>query len=584
MRRKETMLWFCWFLFIFLVGCSGGGSGSGGNNAPVIRPEVISITPSDGANAEGNGIITITFSEDVIYADVLQAIVVTNNSGQDLSGVSLYNNRVLTFTPDKAFQPGQYYVRILAAKVINNSGNAMLKDFLSSFNVLQGSVDIIAPKINIISPSDGSSNISAGALIQVTFSEDVMSPDVLEALILTDDHGHEVAGTAVYNSQILLFTPSSNLLAGEKYHVRILAGKVIDGSDNEMAGDFLSSFTVVQIIADTIPPQVIKVLPADKSVRISPTSKIVINFSEDIRSANILAVNPLKNNAGNSVEGAGSYNSETATYIFTPSNSLVKGENYAISIPSNAVIDLAGNQMVDNFSSTFTVEPELSPDKYVRLVSAKLLPDYRWEYNLELWKEAIPATGLLTNPFIAGDFNSWNIENITDFNKDGYYEAKIVTFNKYINFNYGGDHDSNSWADVGGSIYFNKDKGTLLIGFCNGSIYIYGRAPFGNSPGVNGDNWLRYDIVEGKVVIYLNNNYIAGSIAKPFVRGNFTSWSPGDQIIYDSSGWGKFETERDRPTTLELNYGGDYASNSYADMAGSSYYDSVKQILVLSVP
>ncbi|MFA5359346.1 MAG: Ig-like domain-containing protein [Patescibacteria group bacterium] len=332
-------------------------------------------------------------------------------------------------------------------------------------------------------------------------------------------------------------------------------------------------------------PRVAKVFPANKSTDVPANVKITVEFSENVQDS-VGAAITITYNEGVKVGGWASYYDKKL--VFTPDENLKPGEVYTIYIPAHAVINEDGEEMEDDFKTTFTVATEDEEvdlkDKYVRLVSSRVLPDHRVEYKIALWKEAIPISVLAEHPFIAGDFNSWQTENIVDDDCDGYYEATIITYDRYLYFNYGGDRSKNSWADVSESKFFDKNKGTLLIGFCKGSIYLHGEAPFSNKPGITGDDWLRSETVNGRVVIYLNNNKVPGSVDKPFCRGNFTNWDPVDQIISDSSGWGKIETGRTNPVTLELNYGGDYTKDSYADMSGSTYYDSIKQILIVAVP
>jgi len=292
---------------------------------------------------------------------------------------------------------------------------------------------------------------------------------------------------------------------------------------------------------------------------------------------------PLFDSLNNPVTGASTYANKILTFV--PTNNLTSGASYKVYIPKTAVVDLAGNKMVNDFNSTFTVAPQqIVQDIYLHIISWELQSDHRIKYRFDASKAAISSScTAVAHPFCAGDQNAWAHDSISDSVNPGFYTITITTFNRSLNFNYGFSCDGKDyWANPTGSWYVNSSKGTFMPAFYDGQFYIDGQQPVFNLPGATGDNYLRRDVVDNKIVIYLNNNYVPGSVAQPFVRGNFTNWAPVDQVISDSSGWGKVETGEPSTYTLELNYGGDYISNSYAVISGSTaYYDSARGILVM---
>lgn len=221
--------------------------------------------------------------------------------------------------------------------------------------------------------------------------------------------------------------------------------------------------------------------------------------------------------------------------------------------------------------------PKPTKDSFVKLVSAELLPDFRWKYVLKLKKAAKNNS----RPFVVGEFNNWQAQDLTLAPKTKkYYRAEIITFNREIKFNYGGWYDEKlppekwSWAPIHKSKFYDKNEKVLVVGFYNGKLYKKGLAPFAPPPGQFGDDVVRFDQDGGdQTTLYFNNAKVSGSLANPFFTANLRKWSIESQQISNSDGWGSVTFKKfEPPLTLDFTFGGDYEDDSWAVISGSKYY------------
>lgn len=211
------------------------------------------------------------------------------------------------------------------------------------------------------------------------------------------------------------------------------------------------------------------------------------------------------------------------------------------------------------------------------VVSAKMLPDFRWHYVLKLKKSA-KSKSLPFLPFAMGEFDEWQVQDLDAPKSKKYYLLEIITFNREIALTYGGWYDQAlppekwNWAAIQKSKFYDKDRKVLVIGFYNGQLYKKGTAPFAPAPGKFGDNVIRFDISGDQLTAYFNNNTVNGSVAHPVYMANVQKWAVNPQLIQDSDGWGSTIFQVQFPLTLKVNFSGDDESGSWADISSSNYY------------
>lgn len=103
------------------------------------------------------------------------------------------------------------------------------------------------------------------------------------------------------------------------------------------------------------PPRVVRVVPADEAAAASPTSAIVLTFSEPLLAASVTADSvQVKDAAGATLPGTLSY--QNAVVRFVPNARLTLEATYAVSV-STDVQDTEGTGLDGAFASSFVVRP-----------------------------------------------------------------------------------------------------------------------------------------------------------------------------------------------------------------------------------
>ena len=131
----------------------------------------------------------------------------------------------------------------------------------------------------------------------------------------------------------------------------------------DTAGNLGTSAGVVISVAnpaDTTPPTVLSVNPADGTANASPGVIVSATFSEPMDPATIDGTTfELRDGSNNLVAATVAYDSNTQSASLTPTAALTDGEQYTATILGGAtdprVKDVAGNALAGNYSWTFTV-------------------------------------------------------------------------------------------------------------------------------------------------------------------------------------------------------------------------------------
>src|SRR5947209_12853 len=132
----------------------------------------------------------------------------------------------------------------------------------------------------MVSPPNGVTWVAVNAKIQVLVSAPVSAVSVTGSAIQVTSGSGSVAGTLSVGSTVLTFTPSSPLAVSTTYTVTV-------GGFTDLAGNavqaFTSSFTTgSSAVADTTPPTVTAVNPANGATGVAVTSTVVVTFSKTV--------------------------------------------------------------------------------------------------------------------------------------------------------------------------------------------------------------------------------------------------------------------------------------------------------------
>ena len=221
------------------------------------------------------------------------------------------------------------------------------------------SADTTPPTVTSVAPANGATGVATGTAVTETFSETINVATLTTTTFVLRDPGNAVVPAAVtYNAatRVGTLTPSAALANATTYTATITGGSsgVRDLAGNALAGNIVWSFTTV---ADTTPPTVTSVTPANGATGVSKSTTITATFSEAISDAALTTSTFVLRDPANAVVPATvSYNAATRVGTLTPSAALSASKTYTATITggSGGVKDLAGNALASDVVWSFT--------------------------------------------------------------------------------------------------------------------------------------------------------------------------------------------------------------------------------------
>ncbi|HEV2990986.1 MAG TPA: Ig-like domain-containing protein [Candidatus Angelobacter sp.] len=328
-----------------------------GAGADFIRPQVVSVSPADGAVAvPTNAVAQVQFNKRVdqltVNQTTFQMVPPQGNPITTTVTVSA-DGQSAVLTPTTSLVPSTTY-RINLSNGITDLSGLSLGGFSAGFTTGTG-VQAAGPQVVAVSPQNGSSGVPVNAHVVVALNEPVEPLSVGANAIAVSSGGGTVAGViGVSNDRkILTFTPSSLLAASTTYSV--VVGGFADAAGNP-ATSFTSSFvTSISTTPDQSPLQVRSVNPANGATAVAVNSTVVLTFTGAVDST---TVNSSSINIGVTgpnfffAEIAGSYAVNGSTVTFTPLNPLPGNSTISVRV-LGSLLNLVGNS-ANFFSSSFT--------------------------------------------------------------------------------------------------------------------------------------------------------------------------------------------------------------------------------------
>ena len=323
----------------------------------VTAPTVSTSIPANNAtNVARNTSVGVTFSESMDPQTITATNVAMKEtvSGNAVAGALSYSGVSAVFMPTTALAATTRYtvtVKGGATGAADLAGNRMESDFTTTWTT--GAIlDSTAPTVVATINANGATNVPINTKIGATFSEgmDPLTVTALNFLVKQTVSGTAVPGTLNYSGVDAVFTPTSNLALATGYTVTIkgVPAGVKDLAGNLMASDYAWSWTTSST-ADTLPPTVVTVNPADQATNVALNSAVNGTFSE--------AMDPLTINSASfkvaGVSGQVSFNAQSKVATFTPSANLAASTTYTATI-NTQVKDIAGNAMAQSKVWSFT--------------------------------------------------------------------------------------------------------------------------------------------------------------------------------------------------------------------------------------
>jgi parallel beta-helix repeat protein len=316
-------------------------------------PTVTTINPTN--NATGVSLtspVTITFSENILAGANYAGIYLKNTSTgamvtitKSISGNTLTINHT---NPLKNNTPYQIYIPSGAVK--DSTGNNLTMPYNSKFTTI--SADTTPPTVSTINPTNNATGVSLTSSVTITFSENIAAGANYTGIYLKNTStGAIVTITKTINGNTLTINHTTPLKNNTPYQIYIPSGAVKDSTGNNLTMPYNSKFTTIS--ADTTPPTITTISPANNTTGVSLTSPITINFSENIAAgANYTGIYLKNTSTGAIVTITKSISGNTLT--IQQSTSLKTNTRYQVYIPSGAVKDTAGNNLFASYTSYFT--------------------------------------------------------------------------------------------------------------------------------------------------------------------------------------------------------------------------------------
>lgn len=222
-----------------------------------VYPTVLNTNPANGASGvDRDAMVTATFSENV--SGVNGASFTLLRGAVPVAGTVSYNDVsfTATFAPDDPLLYDTEYTATITTDVYDSDFLYLQTDKVWTFTVEEESF----PEVSASSPATGEPDVAVGAVITVTFSEDMTTGTFASNFTLTKAAPpfDVVPGVvSVGGPRTLVFTPDDDLEYNVQYTATVTAG-VEDLEDSFMQDDYSWSFTTVRLYPEFDEPIAIR--------------------------------------------------------------------------------------------------------------------------------------------------------------------------------------------------------------------------------------------------------------------------------------------------------------------------------------
>jgi len=224
--------------------------------------------------------------------------------------------------------------------------------------------DTVGPRVTRTAPRDKAMDVSLDAIIEVGFDERI-DPSSIEGAVEVSPVTSGIV-TCSKRAQTLIFEPSEGLSPGTEYVIKIRG--IMDTAGNEM-GVHTFRFTTGE--RDTNPPRVIETIPVPDEEDVSEEIEyIIIEFSEKLDRIRAGGAFHVRGDISGEM-GLDARWLDMVTYELELDSDLENEDRVTVRIDKSCIADTAGNEMMDDYVFSFTVEginPVGRPKEYVSRV------------------------------------------------------------------------------------------------------------------------------------------------------------------------------------------------------------------------
>lgn len=304
-----------------------------------ICPTVVSTDPANGAvNVATIKKPSATFNE-VMDPETINGTTFLLKQGTTIvTGTVSYSGSTATFTPTNALAANTVYSGTITTGSKDLAGNAMIADYVWSFNT--GAIPVVVST----DPINGAINVAVNKVVTATFSG-LMNPSSVSGTTFLLKQGTAVVpGVVTYTGMTASFTPALPLTPNTLYTGIITTGAK-DTAGNALANNYTWSF------ATGTAPSVISTDPPNAATGVALTKRITATFSDVMNQLTINNTTFLLKQGTTPVSGTVTYLGKTAT--FTSDASLLPGTIYTATITTGAQ-NAAGNPIGADYVWSFT--------------------------------------------------------------------------------------------------------------------------------------------------------------------------------------------------------------------------------------
>lgn len=310
-----------------------------------LRGYTASAMTMQADKANGAGTISFTYQRYGTDSQIAWAVEISSTGGTswaqvgtDFTGAAT----VQTFN-ETVNLSGNVRVRIIA-KATNTSNKRLNIDNISITD--NTAPDTTPPTISTYSPADDATGVALDSNLVATFSEPVAVGSGTVRLYAVGNPTAIQTFTPVagdISGAVVTLNPTADLIAGTSYYVQIDAGAFTDVSLNNFAGiSNNTTWSFSTVAADSTPPTVASLAPADDAAGVAVDANLAVTFSEPVLastgSVKLYAVGnptPVATFAASSGAIVGN------TVTFDPPTNLSSGSAYYVQIEATAFTDTA---------------------------------------------------------------------------------------------------------------------------------------------------------------------------------------------------------------------------------------------------
>jgi len=221
-------------------------------------------------------------------------------------------------------------------------------------------VDTEKPYVESYRPADGANNVEIDAVITLDFSEDVRATNLDSHITLKDGRGFQVDKRVDYSNLTYraIMTPMEPLKYSMLYVVSV-SSFIQDLAGNPLREPLQWTFNSTK---EKTPPQIVSTNPKDKDDDVNINATIGVAFSEEMDSESLRTGIVVHDSLENPVIGNITPGVDGLSVTFDPLFSFGYGQSYHVTVLPT-VRDLAGNNLVEELSFTFTVQLEQIPPR-----------------------------------------------------------------------------------------------------------------------------------------------------------------------------------------------------------------------------